>query len=80
MARMYPRTLIEDEVESDGEKRVFAMLRDGLPDEWEAYHSVSWMMSDPAEYQRLRGNARQAFETAYSEQQALPRFEAVLHE
>src|SRR3954447_15134245 len=49
MARMYPRTLIEDEVESDGEKRVFAALRDGLSDEWDAYHSVSWMMRDPAE-------------------------------
>ncbi len=49
MARMYPRTLLEDEVESDGEKRVFAVLRDGLPDEWEAYHSASWMLRDPAE-------------------------------
>jgi len=46
---MYPRTLLDDEVKSGGEKRVFAVLRDGLPDEWEAYHSVSWMMRDPAE-------------------------------
>ena len=49
MARMYPRTLIEDEVESDAEKHVFAVLRDGLSDEWEAYHSASWMIRDPAE-------------------------------
>jgi hypothetical protein len=49
MARMYPRTLLEDEVKSGGERRVFAALRDGLPDEWEAYHSVSWMIRDPAE-------------------------------
>src|SRR3954451_15517001 len=47
MARMYPRTLLDDEVKSGGEKRVFSALRDGLPDEWEAYHSVSWMMRDP---------------------------------
>jgi hypothetical protein len=47
MARMYPRTLIEDEVKSAGERRVFDALRDGLPDEWAAYHSVSWMMRDP---------------------------------
>src|SRR6478672_11345074 len=46
---MYPRTLIDDEVKSGGEKRVFAVLRDGLSDEWEAYHSASWMMRDPAE-------------------------------
>ena len=49
MARMYPRTLLEDEVESAGEKRVFEALRDGLPDDWEVFHSVSWMMRDPAE-------------------------------
>ena len=49
MARMYPRTLLDDEVKSKGEKRVFAALRDGLPDEWEAYHSASWVMRDPAQ-------------------------------
>ncbi len=49
MARMYPRTLIASEVKSDAEKRVFAALRDGLDDDWEAFHSVSWMMRDPAE-------------------------------
>jgi hypothetical protein len=46
---MYPRTLLDEEVESDGEKQVFAVLRDGLSDEWEAYHSASWMLRDPAE-------------------------------
>ena len=49
MARMYPRTLIDAEVESDGEKQVFAVLRDGLPDAWDAYHSASWMLRDPGE-------------------------------
>lgn len=49
MARMYPRTLLDGEVQSDGEKHVFAVLRDGLSDEWEAYHSASWMLRDPAE-------------------------------
>jgi hypothetical protein len=46
---MYPRTLIEAEVKSPAEKRVFEALETGLDDEWEAYHSVSWMMRDPAE-------------------------------
>jgi hypothetical protein len=49
MARMYPRTLLEAEVESPAEKRVFEALETGLADEWEAFHSVSWMMRDPAE-------------------------------
>src|SRR5262245_30611835 len=49
MARMYPRTLLEGAVESKGEKRVFGVLRDGLSDEWEAYHSVSWMLRDASE-------------------------------
>jgi AAA domain/Nuclease-related domain/UvrD-like helicase C-terminal domain len=49
VARMYPRTLIDEEVKSGGEKRVFAALRDGLSNEWEAYHSASWMMRDPGE-------------------------------
>jgi AAA domain/Nuclease-related domain/UvrD-like helicase C-terminal domain len=46
MARMYPRTLLDDDVKSPAEGRVFGVLRDGLPDEWEAYHSASWMMRD----------------------------------
>jgi hypothetical protein len=46
---MYPRTLIEAEVESPAEKRVFEALETGLDDEWEAFHSVSWMIRDPAE-------------------------------
>jgi hypothetical protein len=49
MARMYPRTLLAPEVESKAERRVFDRLRDGLDDDWEAYHSVSWMIRDPAD-------------------------------
>ncbi|MGI8461658.1 MAG: NERD domain-containing protein [Solirubrobacterales bacterium] len=47
MARMYPRTLEGEQVKSRAEKRLFGLLRDQLPDEWEAYHSVSWMIRDP---------------------------------
>src|SRR4051812_36040085 len=46
---MYPPTLLLDEVKSTGEIKVFDALRDQLSDEWEAYHSASWMMRDPAE-------------------------------
>ena len=49
MARMYPRTLDESEVKSKAELKVFDALRDQLDDDWEAYHSVSWMIRDPAE-------------------------------
>ena len=34
---MYPKDLLEPEVKSPGEIKVFAALRDGLSDEWEAY-------------------------------------------
>jgi hypothetical protein len=49
MAIMYPRTLLAADVKSEAEKRVFDIIRDGLSDEWEAYHSASWMLRDPAE-------------------------------
>lgn len=45
MARMYPSELPEGEATA-AEQRVFAALRDRLPDEWEAFHSVSWMSRD----------------------------------
>jgi len=46
---MYPRDLLESEVKSRGEIKVFEALRDGLSDEWEAYHSASWVVRDHAE-------------------------------
>lgn len=49
MARTYPRTLLESELKSKGEKRVFEALRDGLDDSWEVFHSVGWVGRDHAE-------------------------------
>jgi hypothetical protein len=43
---MYPRELLAGESKSRGEEKVFAALRDGLPDEWEAVHSASWVATD----------------------------------
>jgi Nuclease-related domain/UvrD-like helicase C-terminal domain/AAA domain len=43
MAIMYPRELLPGETKSKGEEKVFAALRDELPNDWEAYHSASWM-------------------------------------
>jgi hypothetical protein len=48
VARTYPRTLLEDDVKSRGEIKVFNALRDGLDDRWEVYHSVAWVRRDPA--------------------------------
>jgi hypothetical protein len=45
---MYPRTLVADE-QNPSEVKVFEALGDGLPDDWEAFHSVSWMISDHAD-------------------------------
>ena len=49
MARMYPRSLLDADVKTDSERRVFEHLRDGLPDEWDAFHSASWIERDPVE-------------------------------
>ena len=46
---MYPRTLAPDERITDSEVKVFDAIRDGLPDEWDAYHSVGWVARDHAE-------------------------------
>ena len=48
MATMYPRTLAEDEI-TKSEVKVYEAVRDGLPDEWEAFHSVGWVARDHAE-------------------------------
>jgi hypothetical protein len=47
MARTYPRTLLEDDVKSPGETKLFNAMRDGLDDAWEVFHSVSWVRRDP---------------------------------
>lgn len=46
MAIMYPRELLPGETKSRGEEKVFAALLDQLPDEWEAFHSASWITRD----------------------------------
>lgn len=46
MARMYPRSLLSDDVKSAAEVKVFALLRDQLDDEWHVFHSVSWVRRD----------------------------------
>ncbi|XAY07843.1 DNA helicase [Paraconexibacter sp. AEG42_29] len=45
---MYPRSLLEDEVKSRAEGRVFEALRDQLDDEWEVFHSASLVIRDHA--------------------------------
>jgi hypothetical protein len=49
MARMYPRSIIESGLKSQAEGRVFEILRDGLDDDWEIYHSAGWILRDHAE-------------------------------
>lgn len=49
MANAFPRTLLADEVKSKAEVKVFDALRDSLGDEWDVYHSVSWLIRDHAE-------------------------------
>jgi len=48
MADMFPRELLPEEVKSNGERKTFDALRDGLADPWQAYHSVSWVARDQA--------------------------------
>ena len=43
MAEMYPQTLLDSELKSKAEGRVFDALRDGLDDSWKAFHSVGWV-------------------------------------
>ena len=49
MAEMYPQTLLDSELKSKAEGRVFDALRDGLDDSWKAFHSVGWVTRDHAE-------------------------------
>jgi len=46
---MFPPELLADEVMSNGERKVFDLLRDELPGPWRGYHSVSWVARDHAE-------------------------------
>lgn len=47
MATMFPRTLEPGDVKSAAELVVFQELERQLPDEWLAFHSVSWLLRDP---------------------------------
>ena len=47
MAQMYPRALLDDDVKSRGETKVFHALEAGLDDAWEVFHSVGWIRRDP---------------------------------
>ena len=49
MALMYPRTLLASDVKSKAEAYVFEQLRDQLDDEWECFHSASWMIKHPTQ-------------------------------
>ena len=46
MAVMYPRTLLEDDLKSRAEGKVFDALEERLGDGWEVFHSVGWVVRD----------------------------------
>lgn len=46
MARMFPQRL-RPQTESRAEQCLYQALRDGLSDEYEVFHSVSWLARDP---------------------------------
>jgi hypothetical protein len=48
MAQMFPRRLLEDDVKSRGEITVFRALEAALDDDWDVFHSVSWIRRDRA--------------------------------
>ena len=49
MARTFPRTLLEEDLKSKAERKVFEALRDQLPDEWSVFHSASVIYRDHAQ-------------------------------
>src|ERR671936_2426328 len=49
MAVMYPKRLLAEDVKSRAEERLFELLRDGLDDRWEVFHSASVVVRDHAE-------------------------------
>lgn len=48
MARTFPRTLLDDDIKSNAERKVFDALRDQLSDEWTVFHSASVIYRDHA--------------------------------
>ena len=46
MAVMYPRTLLEDDLKSRAEGKVFDALEERLGGDWEVFHSVGWVVRD----------------------------------
>ena len=49
MARTFPRTLLEEDLKSNAERKVFEALRDQLSDEWSVFHSASVIYRDHAQ-------------------------------
>ena len=49
MARTFPRTLLEQDLKSKAERKVFEALRDQLSGEWSVFHSASVIYRDHAE-------------------------------
>lgn len=49
MATMFPQALDRDDVKSGAELDVFHELEQQLPNDWLAFHSVSWLVRDPGE-------------------------------
>ena len=49
IARTFPRTLLEHDLKSNAERKVFEALRDQLSDEWSIFHSASVIYRDHAE-------------------------------
>jgi ATP:corrinoid adenosyltransferase len=48
MAEMFPAVLLDADVKSDAERRVFGLLRDGLGHDWSVFHSASVVLRDHA--------------------------------
>src|SRR3954451_24642330 len=49
MARTFPRTLLDEDIKSDAERKVFDALRDQLSDDWTVFHSASVIYRDHAD-------------------------------
>ena len=49
IARTFPRTLLELDLKSKAERKVFEALRDQLSDEWSVFHSASVIYRDHAQ-------------------------------
>ncbi len=49
MARTFPRSLLDEDLKSNPERKVFEALRDQLPDEWSVFHSASVIYRDHPE-------------------------------